>query len=93
MAAPIIEGGNNCAEGASAGANHWFTGAFFSWMGENHECSLRQTAAILANMRLEKQAIEVLCRTNMDVRWAMRNSRTPCQDDVERWEKDQRKVR
>lgn len=87
VVAPSISGGNPCSVGGSAGGSGLGGGGVLGFMWESHECSLRQTAAILANMGMRGAALETLCRSNNDVRWAMRNNGTPCADDVERWRK------
>jgi len=82
---PAIVGGNPCTVGISIGGGglNGGGGAGLSW--ESHECSLRQAAAILANLGLTRAAIETLCRTNNDERWALRNAGWYCKDDVDNW--------
>jgi hypothetical protein len=82
---PSIVGGNPCTVGVSFGGMGSGGGGGIGASWESHECSLRQSAAILANLGLTRASIETLCRTSMDERWALRNAGWFCKDDVDRW--------
>lgn len=88
LVAPGIVGGNPCTVGVSLGGIGQNGGGTLGWSWESHECSLRQSAAILANLGLTKASVETLCRTSNDERWALRNAGVYCADDVERWRKE-----
>lgn len=82
---PSIVGGNPCTVGVSFGGIGSGGGGGIGASWESHECSLRQSAAILANLGLTRASVETLCRTSMDERWALRNAGWFCKDDVDRW--------
>ena len=86
IAAPALAGGGDCVLSASGGIS---TGnplaLLFGMSWENHHCENRQTAAILGNMGLSVQATALLCRDNVDVRWAMIDAGTPCPQDRQAW--------
>jgi hypothetical protein len=81
-----LSGGNPCTVSASAGITGPGLGVLFGASGEGHNCVLRQTAAMLANMGQGVAAMEILCQSGMEVRVALANAGTPCLIDRRRWE-------
>lgn len=87
---PGINGGNPCGLGAGVGGSGPGAGGILSFMWEGQGCEARQEAALLANMGNTRAGIERLCESSMKVRWALRNTRQPCQVDIERWARGER---
>lgn len=82
--APSINGGSPCSVGATIGGSGPVAGGLFGWLWEDHDCALRQQAALMANLGRRDVAIEILCHDAW-VRDAMAKAHTPCEIDRQRW--------
>lgn len=92
LLAPSISGGNPCSTGFSAGVAVPGGAATFGQMGEGQNCTLRQEAALFAQMGDPAMAREILCNDPY-VRAAAGRLATagriaePCLEDEGAWEK------
>jgi hypothetical protein len=79
-----VYGGNTCAVGGTIGGSGPGAGGLLGFTWEANDCTIRQEAALMANLGRADVALQILCNDPY-VADAMARVGTPCARDVERW--------